>query len=121
VRNSRQIPSRSEVGEDTPLRLAVAAALAYPDGSMTVSGLHTAIDLNATRHFLILVRNRIRSDLRTSLSPQVKGLTTAAGCPGCSRTWRQQRRHLAMSVTYYCLMLIVAQHFWNFSDGSCVI
>jgi hypothetical protein len=39
VRNSRQMPPRSEVGEDTPLRLAVAAALAYPDGSMSVSGL----------------------------------------------------------------------------------
>src|SRR5580704_9804304 len=33
------MPARSEVGDDTPLRLAVAAALAYPDGSMTASGL----------------------------------------------------------------------------------
>jgi hypothetical protein len=28
-----------KVGPDTPLRLGVAAAIAYPDGSMTVSGL----------------------------------------------------------------------------------
>src|ERR1700730_5857599 len=33
------MPAGSEVGEDTRLRLAVAAALAYPDGSMTASGL----------------------------------------------------------------------------------
>src|SRR6202042_670094 len=39
VRNPRHMPARSEVGDDTPLRLAVAAALAYPDGSMTASGL----------------------------------------------------------------------------------
>ena len=41
----RRIPARSDVpgidrvGPETPLRLAVAAALAYPDGSMTASGL----------------------------------------------------------------------------------
>ena len=29
----------SEIGPETPLRLDVAAALAYPDGSMTASGL----------------------------------------------------------------------------------
>jgi hypothetical protein len=39
VRTPRHMPARSEVGDDTPLRLAVAAVLAYPDGSMTASGL----------------------------------------------------------------------------------
>jgi len=33
------MPARSEVGDNTPLRLAVAAVLAYPNGSMTASGL----------------------------------------------------------------------------------
>ena len=33
------LPSLHEIAEDTPLRLNVAAALAYPDGSMTASGL----------------------------------------------------------------------------------
>jgi hypothetical protein len=32
-------PPRDHIGDDTPLRLDVAAALAYPDGSMTASGL----------------------------------------------------------------------------------
>src|SRR6476646_8630364 len=34
-----RLPSHDEVGPDTPLRLGVAAALAFPDGSMTASGL----------------------------------------------------------------------------------
>src|ERR1700738_323981 len=33
------IPSPEQVTPDTPLRLGIAAALAFPDGSMTASGL----------------------------------------------------------------------------------
>lgn len=33
------LPPREQIAPTTPLRLSVAAALAYPDGSMTVSGL----------------------------------------------------------------------------------
>jgi hypothetical protein len=33
-----KIPSRDQVGWDTPLRLNVAAALAFPDGTMTAHG-----------------------------------------------------------------------------------
>jgi hypothetical protein len=33
------IPSRDQVDPDTPLRLNVAAVLAFPDGTMTASGL----------------------------------------------------------------------------------
>src|SRR5271165_7197840 len=32
-------PPRDQIDANTPLRLAVAAALAFPDGSMTASGL----------------------------------------------------------------------------------
>src|SRR5262249_32472467 len=35
----RSLPQLEKVKPDDPLRLDVAAALAYPDGSMTVSGL----------------------------------------------------------------------------------
>ena len=35
----RYMPLRGEVCDDTPLRLDVAAAMAFPDGSMTASGL----------------------------------------------------------------------------------
>jgi hypothetical protein len=34
-----RLPSIEAIGRDTPLRLSVAAALAFPDGSMTASGL----------------------------------------------------------------------------------
>jgi hypothetical protein len=33
------VPSCTEVGSETPLRLTVAAALAFPDGTLTASGL----------------------------------------------------------------------------------
>src|SRR6266566_3621855 len=36
---ARALPEIHKVKPDTPLRLDVAAALAYPDGSMTASGL----------------------------------------------------------------------------------
>jgi len=39
VSEPRHMPVRGEVGDDTPLRLDVAAAMAFPDGSMTASGL----------------------------------------------------------------------------------
>ena len=36
---SASVQSREEIKSDTPLRLSVAASLAFPDGSMTASGL----------------------------------------------------------------------------------
>jgi hypothetical protein len=33
------LPPRDQIADDAPLRLDVAAALVYPDGSMTASGL----------------------------------------------------------------------------------
>ncbi len=36
---SRPLPCRDDVADTTPLRLDVAAALAFPDGSMRASGL----------------------------------------------------------------------------------
>jgi hypothetical protein len=35
----RKVPDLDQIKPDTPLRLDVAAAVAYPDGSMTASGL----------------------------------------------------------------------------------
>src|SRR6476660_2029502 len=40
---SRAQIDRSAIGQDTPLRLDVAASIAYPDGSMTASGLRREI------------------------------------------------------------------------------
>jgi hypothetical protein len=35
----RKIPPREDIAPETPLRLSVAAAIAFPDGSMTAAGL----------------------------------------------------------------------------------
>src|SRR5262249_43644926 len=45
-------PVHKDVGDDQPLRLAMAAALAFPDGSMTSSGLRR----EATRGRLVIER-----------------------------------------------------------------
>ena len=49
---TRTISNLAEVKPDTPLRLNVAAALAFPDGSMTASGLRR----ECTRGRLIIER-----------------------------------------------------------------
>jgi hypothetical protein len=36
---ARTLPPRDQIADDTPLRLDMIAALEYPDGSMTASGL----------------------------------------------------------------------------------
>lgn len=46
------LPNRDEITPDTPLRLSVAAAIAFPDGSMTASGLRR----EAGRNNLIIER-----------------------------------------------------------------
>src|ERR1700757_4842242 len=46
------IPPADQVTPDTPLRLGVAAAIAFPDGSMTVAGLRR----EAARGRLIIER-----------------------------------------------------------------
>jgi hypothetical protein len=54
--------SRDHVSPHTPLRLAVAAALAFPDGSMTASGLRRE---SARGHLLI---ERIAGEDYTTLA-----------------------------------------------------
>src|SRR5712672_3288875 len=46
------IPKRENIDPDTPLRLGIAAAVAFPDGSMTASGLRR----ESTRGRLIIER-----------------------------------------------------------------
>lgn len=36
---SKSLPERGNISKDAPLRLSIAASLAFPDGSMTASGL----------------------------------------------------------------------------------
>lgn len=73
------IPPRDQIGPDTPLRLDVAAALAYPDGSMTASGLrgerdrgHLVIERTAGKDYTTLANiARMRELCRvTSFQPR---------------------------------------------------
>ena len=50
MKNPRHIPARSEVGDNTPLRLAVAAILAYPDGSFSPLGSAVLVKSRFSRY-----------------------------------------------------------------------
>ena len=57
----RSLPRLDEINDETPLRLDVAARLAYPDGSMTVSGLRREyasgrldVEMTAGRYYTTL-------------------------------------------------------------------
>src|SRR6266404_3937530 len=101
--NSFKIPPRDQVGPDTPLRLDVAATLAYPDGSMTASGLRKeakrkrlAIERVAGKDYTTLgAISEMRELCRQSANPHVSGSspkngTTPANSPtsrcGTSKT-----------------------------------
>ena len=53
-----RLPSREQIGPDTPLRLSVAAALAFPDGSMTASGLRRRV-IPWSTHYRAYRRQRL--------------------------------------------------------------
>jgi hypothetical protein len=46
---SQRLPLLEQVKPNTPLRLSVAAALAFPDGSMTASGLRRLLTIYLAR------------------------------------------------------------------------
>lgn len=72
------LPDRSEVDRDTPLRLDVAAALAFPSGGMTASGLRRerdagrlATELIAGKEFTTLADiARMRELCRRKVDPK---------------------------------------------------
>jgi hypothetical protein len=82
VKKPYHMPTRSEIREDMPLRLAVAAAIAYPDGSMTASGLRR----EAARGRLVIERTAgkdyttLRDIGRMRELCRVESLGHASGC-----------------------------------------
>jgi len=57
------LPPPEKITPDTPLRLEIAAALAFPDGSMTASGLRR----EAERGRLVIERMRARITPRSPI------------------------------------------------------
>lgn len=51
-----RIPDRSEITDDTPLHLATAAALAFPDGSVSALALRNAASRGELEHMRIGAR-----------------------------------------------------------------
>ena len=92
-----RMPDRSEVTDDTPLRLAVAAALAYPDSSMTASGLRKERDagrlmteLTAGKEFTTLadigrMRELCRRKSKPEPAPQIGRPLQTDGQPAMER------------------------------------
>jgi hypothetical protein len=88
-------PQRDDIGEDQPLRLALAAALAFPDGSMTSSGLRReaargrlVIERIAGKDYTTLANiERMRELCRVEARDRVSGCAGPSTiAPGGSRT-----------------------------------
>ena len=85
MRDSRVSLSRQDVGDDEPLRLKVAAALAFPDGSMTASGLrreaskgNLALERIAHKDYTTL---RAISEMRKKCRVEAKVQDSGSTCP----------------------------------------
>ena len=84
-----RVPELDRVGPDTPLRLDIAATLAYPDGSMTASGLRKeagrrrlAIERVAGKHYTTLrAIEDMRALCRVPQKASVSGLAPKTETP----------------------------------------
>jgi hypothetical protein len=107
----QSVPARDEVGPDTPLRLSVAAALAFPDGSMSASGLRReaargrlAIERIAGKDYVTLAAiEQLRILCRVAVKDHVSisaahGVTKAVGTPqsGSSATEATSKARAAL-------------------------
>src|ERR1700722_18974041 len=89
-------PLRDEIRPDTPLRLHIAAALAFPDGSMTASGLRR----ESARGRLVV--ERIAGKDYTTLA-SVEGMRelcrVEARAPDCTSDGAREERRSGLSST----------------------
>src|SRR6516165_9350072 len=83
-------PLREDISDDQPLRLAVAAALAFPDGSMSASGLRReaargrlAIERIAGKDYCTLAAI---SEMRAKCRVNPKGLDSGLSLSGATLT-----------------------------------
>jgi hypothetical protein len=105
-----------EIGPDTPLRLDVAARIAFPGGAMTASGLRReaargrlTIERIAGKHFTTLrhieeMRIKCRDQQKahdSGLNPKsaTRRANSSAGQPGSSATAREKSARAALEKT----------------------
>lgn len=82
-----RIPAAELIGPDTPLRLSVAAAISYPDGSVTAAGLRResragrlAIERTAGKDYTTLARiERMRELCQREAEARGYGRAQSAG------------------------------------------
>jgi hypothetical protein len=99
----RRLPALDEIALDTPLRLATAAALAFPDGSMTASGLRReaergrlAIERIAGKDFTTLAAI---AEMRELGRQNPKDRVSGSAKPGAARAGEQPTRPSGSSST----------------------
>jgi hypothetical protein len=90
-----RLPSIEMIGQNAPLRLGVAAALAFPDGSMTASGLrreamrgHLVIERIAGKDYTTLAnieRMRELCRVETRVPDSISESARAGSCMGHPR------------------------------------
>jgi hypothetical protein len=91
---------RSAIGPDTPLRLHVAASIAYPDGSMTASGLRREIqrgrlecERTAGKIYVTLAGiERMREKCRDVRKVPASTIANAAGVSPCGSSSTEKMR-----------------------------
>ncbi|MEW9304492.1 excisionase [Labrys neptuniae] len=101
-----RLPDPSLINDDTPLQLHIAAQLAYPDGSMSVSGLRKerdrgtlAVERVANREYTTLgaIKRMRESCLVQQKAPASSSVRTAAS--GSSGTDKRSEELAALSRT----------------------
>src|SRR5260370_41271741 len=96
-------PRLNSIKPDTPLRLAVAAALAFPDGSITESSLRKACRRRELEHEILRGKYHTTlaaiNDWRPRCSAQPKGLADRCARERAHQTARSASARAGYSVT----------------------
>jgi hypothetical protein len=96
------VPPADQLKPDTPIRLAVAAAIAFPDGSMSASGLreaargHLVIERIADKDYTTLASiERMRESYRVESSP--------SSLPPCGPEGQARRAKELFGIVFFAL------------------
>jgi hypothetical protein len=112
---SDHVLKRSEIDDDTPLRLAVAAAIAYPDGSMTASGLRR----EAAKGRLVVERTAGK-DYTTLASDRAHEGAMPQAAKGPRLHLRRARRDASGAISHPAVWIIKDDGRHRQGTGCCV-
>lgn len=108
TRRAATIPDRAAVGPDTPLRLDIAAVLAFPGGGMTAAGLrrehqrgNLAVERVAGKDYTTLAaidEMRSRCRVQPKAPTSISTAAPAVGRSGSSETERARSEQAAVEM-----------------------